>query len=770
MLRIFKYFLGAVFLTFFMVFSASAAIYLTHGDSVDMERAMADLSVKANAGNAEAQFDLALHYLTGDGVDRDIQQSFVWLKKSADQNLANAQLYIAEFYAEGAVGEKDKGLALVYLKKAANQGLLEAQLGLANCYASSNEYKNELVGEQDFEAARYWFRKASEQGDSEAMYLMARTFESENVWEPDYRSAAKWLQRAVDAGSADAAYKLAHYYLDGDVGGENPEKATELFKKAALKGHEKSINQLVRNAENNDSNAQQFLAVLHSEYGQDTPDYQEYRQKKNQTFTTTSKANPTEDSIESIALLKKANDLYYGKSDAVASVSYYQQASDMGHLLAKSQLAKMLYLGAGVSENKEKAQEWFKEVLSQLESLAQQGDAFAQYLYGYYWDSGFGVSASSNKAFYWYQKSAEQGCAPAQNNLANQYKTGEGVTEDLGKAIHWYTQAAEQGNVTAQNNLASQYYYGTGVAKDYVEAAKWYEKAAEQGDAKSQYDLGYMYKNGEGVDQDSFDAAIWFENAAKQGHADAQYELGKQYFYGEGVPENNAKAFSWLSKASAQNDGHAQAILGLMYEGGYGVDKDYDIAEDYYKKAIVNGSTGAQKKLVALQEILKDEADQQYLMALVEARQREQQEQEEKDSETAEIAQRHIDSFRFPGARCSEPSFPSDFPSNSQIRRLNKKIDNFYSCINRSAKKDIKAIKGLIRQVGGSVDEGEDGFSWEVPNNCNCYDAITDFFYDMDSREQEREEILESVEISMDHLDRRIEKHNFWQGLSNSLR
>lgn len=470
-------------------------------------------------------------------------------------------------------------------------------------------------------------------------------------------------------------------------------------------------------------------------------------------------------SDERMSSLEKGNDLYYGKSDAAASLSYYQQAVDMGNVLAKAQLAKMLYLGAGVSKDKGKAREWFKQVLPQLENEATyQKNAFAQYLYGYYWDMGFGVSESKNRAFYWYQQSAEQGCSAAQNNLANQYSTGEGVTEDHTKAIYWYTQAAEQGNVAAQYNLAGEYYSGKNVEQDYVEAAKWYKKAAEQGYARAQYHIGYMYKKGEGVGQDDFDAALWFAKAAEQGYAAAQYELGKQYFYGEGIPESNAKALSWLSKSSAQNNGHAQAILGVMYEGGHGVDKDNDIAEEYYKKAIVNGSTGAQEKLVALQNKREQEfADHaQFLSDLREA--------EKRNSEAARIAQRKIDNFRFPGASCREPSFPSDFPSNAQIQRLNRKVDKFFSCLNRSSKKDTRALLDLIREIGGSVEDNGDGISWEVPGSCDCFDDIKALFATRNSRDQERDDMADSVKMSVEHLDKRIGKHNFWQGLSNSLR
>ena len=101
---------------------------------------------------------------------------------------------------------------------------------------------------------------------------------------------------------------------------------------------------------------------------------------------------------------------------------------------------------------------------------------------------------------------AEQGNASAQFNLGNMYANGQGVKQDDVEAVKWYRKAAEQGDVKAQFNLGVRYDKGRGVKQDYFEAVKWYRKAAEQGHAKAQFSLGNMYNNGQGVKQDDVEA------------------------------------------------------------------------------------------------------------------------------------------------------------------------------------------------------------------------------------------------------------------------
>ena len=109
---------------------------------------------------------------------------------------------------------------------------------------------------------------------------------------------------------------------------------------------------------------------------------------------------------------------------------------------------------------------------------------------------------------------AEQGDARAQRLLGYMYDSGEGIPQDYAEAAKWHRKAAEQGDAVAQNNLGLMYHYGKGVTQDHAEAVKWYQLAANQDLSVAQRKLGGMYYNSEGVTQDYLLAHMWFNLAA----------------------------------------------------------------------------------------------------------------------------------------------------------------------------------------------------------------------------------------------------------------
>ena len=86
-------------------------------------------------------------------------------------------------------------------------------------------------------------------------------------------------------------------------------------------------------------------------------------------------------------------------------------------------------------------------------SLAEQGDALAQFNLGLMYDIGEGVPENDAEAVKWYRLAAEQGRADAQYNLGVMYATGEGVPENYLSAYVWQSVSAAQGNQVAKDNI-----------------------------------------------------------------------------------------------------------------------------------------------------------------------------------------------------------------------------------------------------------------------------------------------------------------------------
>jgi len=87
---------------------------------------------------------------------------------------------------------------------------------------------------------------------------------------------------------------------------------------------------------------------------------------------------------------------------------------------------------------------------------------------------------------------AERGNARAQTMLGFLYETGQGVPQAYDAASYWYRRAAEQGDTTAQYLLGLAYDNGHGVPKDDVAAYKWLDLAAARAPKRMREQFGRL--------------------------------------------------------------------------------------------------------------------------------------------------------------------------------------------------------------------------------------------------------------------------------------
>lgn len=92
----------------------------------------------------------------------------------------------------------------------------------------------------------------------------------------------------------------------------------------------------------------------------------------------------------------------------------------------------------------------YDDALTIWTSLANDGNARAQFNLAYMYEFGISVPASPEAAVKWYRHSAEQGYARAQNFLGWMYEMGKGITHDRSEALKWLRLAADQGSEDAQ--------------------------------------------------------------------------------------------------------------------------------------------------------------------------------------------------------------------------------------------------------------------------------------------------------------------------------
>jgi hypothetical protein len=91
--------------------------------------------------------------------------------------------------------------------------------------------------------------------------------------------------------------------------------------------------------------------------------------------------------------------------------------------------------------------------LADLRTLADRGDAEAQYQMGVRYDEGDSVPKDDAQAVQWFQHAAEQGHVDAQAHLGAYYWAGRGVPEDLSKAYMWSMIAVAGGDENSKSRL-----------------------------------------------------------------------------------------------------------------------------------------------------------------------------------------------------------------------------------------------------------------------------------------------------------------------------
>lgn len=86
------------------------------------------LKARAQAGDAKAQYQLGLRYLTGDDAPQHYGRAADWLRRSADQGNVDAQFRLGRLREEGRGGERDLIKAHKWYNLAASGGSSEAAL------------------------------------------------------------------------------------------------------------------------------------------------------------------------------------------------------------------------------------------------------------------------------------------------------------------------------------------------------------------------------------------------------------------------------------------------------------------------------------------------------------------------------------------------------------------------------------------------------------------------------------------------------------------
>jgi len=144
----------------------------TLDDGMTPEERFQKLRMDADAGDPDAQNGLGTMFYLGEAVSRDAVGNIMesdpvsaagWFFRAAEQGHADAQFNLGLLYLNGEGVPQNTAMAVRWFIQSAEQGNIDAQNNLGVIY---------LTGEgdvpQDKDLAIEWFKKAAKQGNEEA--------------------------------------------------------------------------------------------------------------------------------------------------------------------------------------------------------------------------------------------------------------------------------------------------------------------------------------------------------------------------------------------------------------------------------------------------------------------------------------------------------------------------------------------------------------------------------------------------------------------------
>ena len=307
----------------------------------------------------------------------------------------------------------------------------------------------------------------------------------------------------------------------------------------------------------------------------------------------------------------------------------------------------------------------YTDSIANVKKLAEQGDAAAQTILGFWYYNGFEtISQDYKQAVSWWEKAAKQNNPDAIANLGYCFLWGQGVEPDSIKASNLFENAAKGGSknvIPMHDQLAREqksifsalllediYKKGIGTKTDlkkageYLElaaeyghepsmlnyamslynsgrfdqAAPWLKKLSDQGNTEASLAYGLLLFDGKGVTQDKKTGVDCLTKAAEKGNNSAAVNLGRIYLEGDGVEMDSLKAFEYLKKSAPYDRTRRAAwMLAKCYKDGIGTQKDYFLATQWMAESI-DDSRGSSQRLEKLFEDDNNGAFTNYLRGL----------------------------------------------------------------------------------------------------------------------------------------------------------
>jgi uncharacterized protein len=158
----------------------------------------------AQSSSPEALYDRAIDAITGVGPSQNDALGVDYFRRSADLGYGPAQIALGYYYQTGTVVAVNQGQAIDLYRKAAQQGDPLAGWILGRHYFLG------IGAPRDPEAAQKWLKLSADQNNAYGAYYLGRS-----LADRDQIKAAKLYKIAADQGLPQAQYFYAKMLKDG---------------------------------------------------------------------------------------------------------------------------------------------------------------------------------------------------------------------------------------------------------------------------------------------------------------------------------------------------------------------------------------------------------------------------------------------------------------------------------------------------------------------------------------------------------------------------
>lgn len=460
-----------------------------------MTEAVNKVSELAGKGDKDANYALGRWTVTGVLQGAQLEQTIGFYKAASDKGQIPAMSELAQIMLQAYSQDAGKvAEAVELIQKAEAGGDRAARRLLANLHLNGV-----AKIEKSAEKARDLLVKGSEAGDGEATFMLAQLYSAgvtgSTILKDDKKALVELKKAAEEQGNPVAMSTLGARLFNGDQPTEagaalvekNPEKAIEMFTKAADKGN---------------AAANRLLAQIHEE------------------------------------------GLGGQKKDLKKALEFYSKAANGRDPEALFRMGVASEQGWADPDSKEVlVQPNAKNALDLYRLAAQNNDLRALYNVGVYYESGNVVDKDVDKAFELFKKAAESGVPQAIQKVGLAYQNGQGTKQDLVAAKSWFEMGSNANFAPSQLSLGAMYEMGSGVRANPAAAANQYSLAADQGQPLAMLRLASMYERGTATTKSEPDFVKAWNYAKQAVDASNSAEIAVKYLAAlEGMMKDDQKA------------------------------------------------------------------------------------------------------------------------------------------------------------------------------------------------------------------------------------